>query len=69
MVTIMDMTNGNALDEFGQFAEEVLNAGGLPQALFEQLGLQETQTVRRGSRSTPVAAPDQFLDQMYRFQE
>jgi hypothetical protein len=68
MVKIMDMATGNPLDEFGAFAEEVLNAGGLPQALLEQLGLQEVMP-GRGARQASIVSPEEFLEQVYRFQE
>ncbi len=68
MVKIMNMATGNSLDEFGAFAEEVLNAGGLPQALLEQLGLQEALP-GRGSRQTTHVNPEEFLEQIYRLQE
>ena len=65
---IMDMATGNTFDEFGQFAEEVLNAGGLPQALVEQLGLQQIETTTRRT-AMPPGDPDSFLQQIYRSQE
>lgn len=67
MVTIMDMGTGRLLDEFGQFAEEVLNASGLPQGFIEELGLQLVPV--SGTRAAPPSDPEGFLDQMYRFQE
>lgn len=67
MVTIMDMDTGKLLDEFGQFAEEVMNASGLPQGFMEELGLQLVSAV--GARALPPNDPEHFLDQMYRFQE
>ena len=67
-VMIMDMATGRLLDEFGQFAEEVLNASGLPQALVEQLGLQPVHAAQR-VRDTPPGDPDDFLRQIYRSQE
>ncbi|WP_417069112.1 hypothetical protein [Niveibacterium terrae] len=55
-------------DEFGQFAEEVLNASGLPQELVEQLGIRDgVQAAARGAG--PVADPDDFLAQIYLNQE
>ncbi len=67
-VKIMDMGTGEPLDEFGAFAEEVLNAGGLPQTLLEQLGLHETAQDRSPHR-TEIISPEDFLEQVYRFQE
>lgn len=66
---IMDMATGNTFDEFGQFAEEVLNAGGLPHALVEQLGLQQLESTHRRHAAMPPGDPDSFLQQVYRFQE
>lgn len=68
MVTIMDMGTEDQLDDFGAFAEEVLNAGGLPQTLLEQLGLREGIRGRDASRAE-IVSPEDFLEQVYRFQE
>ncbi|MBB4013754.1 hypothetical protein [Niveibacterium umoris] len=65
----MEMATGKVLDEFGQFAEEVLNASGLPQALVEQLGLQQVETRRNRAGGAPAGDPETFLQQIYRYQE
>jgi hypothetical protein len=58
----------NSPEEFGSFAEEVLNAGRLPQALLEQL-----EQRKDGSVPDPAQAelpdPEDFLAQIYRSQE
>lgn len=66
---IMEMTTGKVLDEFGPFAEEVLNASGLPQALVEQLGLQHAERETRRADGVPPGDPETFLQQIYRYQE
>ena len=70
MLTVMNMSTGKVPDEsrdefeieFGQFKDEVLNAGWMPPEL--QLGLQE---VHASSSSGSVDAED-FLNAVYRNQ-
>lgn len=64
----METGSKKMFDEFGQFAEEVLNASGLPRELVEQLGSKGVvpATARGAGR---VADPDDFLAQIYLNQE
>jgi len=68
MLMVMDMSSGKIIeDEFGPFADEVLNAEWTPPAsLGLQLGLQQVQ-----HRATPAIEEDAetFLATMYRSQQ
>lgn len=67
MITMMDMSTGKIVeDEFGRFADEVLNTGWLPPQPELQLGLQEV------GRTTTAPIPGDmadYLDRIYRNQE
>jgi len=69
MVTIMNMVTGRPIeDEFGAFAEEVLNAQWLPQPLQLQLGLQKANCSAK-SRTVAGMDADAFLRNIYAYQE
>lgn len=74
MVIVMDMSTGKtdnldneeaAAEEFGEFVDEVLNAGWLPQP--------ETQLATHENEVHPDQAPavdtEEFLRELYRNQE
>lgn len=71
MVIVMDMDTGKteklgseeaAAEEFGQFVDEVLNAGWLPQP-------EARLEVHSHVDGVPAAAADDFLRTLYRNQE
>jgi hypothetical protein len=73
MVIVMDMTTGEienisaeeaVADEFGAFVDEVLNAGWLPQP---EARLELHEETNRDA--APVVEPDEFLRNLYRYQE
>jgi len=73
MVIVMDMATGKiensgaeeaAREEFGQFAEEVLNAGWLPQPA-ARLEVHS----QRSEPGSPAVDVEGFLDNLYRHQE
>ncbi len=77
MLTVMNMSTGKVLDgfgdqerdefeiEFGQFKDEVLNAGWMPPSPDLQLGLQE---VHAQSASGSTVDAEAFLNSVYRNQ-
>jgi hypothetical protein len=77
MVIVMDMGTGEiekfsaeetAADEFGAFVDEVLNAGWLPQPESGPAARLEVHTHTTKS-SASVVEPDEFLRNLYRYQE
>lgn len=69
MVTIMDMTTGEALNQFDRYGDEVLNASWLPQPMLEA-GLQSAVSSTRATLSAAMLAdPDSFLKRLYLSQE
>ena len=66
MLKVMDMTTGKIIeDEFGSFADEVLDAGWLPPVPELQLGLRETRLEAQGESELDA---DAFLSKVYRNQ-
>lgn len=74
MVIVMDMATGKienldnvetAAEEFGEFVDEVLNAGWLPQPE-ARLATHEQET---HPDRTPTVDADEFLRTLYRNQE
>lgn len=73
MLAIMDMSTGRASDEsrdvfeieFGQFKDEVLNAGWMPPSRELQLGLHEVHASAPAARCVDV---ESFLSTVYRNQ-
>ncbi|MCL2657917.1 MAG: hypothetical protein FWD62_10975 [Betaproteobacteria bacterium] len=59
----------NSPEEFGPFAEEVLNAGHLPQALLEQLEPRKKGRSVSEQAQAEAPNPEDFLAQIYRSQE
>lgn len=67
MLVVMEMNTGKIIeDEFGSFADEVLNAEWQPPLPELQLGLQET---RGESRMASGFDADAFLHNVYLSQE
>jgi hypothetical protein len=73
MVIVMDMGTGKidklnsaeaAAEEFGEFVDEVLNAGWLPQPA-ARLEMHEHVT----EKAAPAIDADEFLRTLYRVQE
>ena len=65
-VVVMDMTTGTILeDEFGDFEDEVLNAGWVPPSPELGLGLQEVQA---GDTAKGELDAEHFLGDVYRNQ-
>lgn len=68
MLRVMDMSTGKIIvEEFGSFADEVLNAEWLPRPEVPavQLGLQTVP----GGGQTPILDADAFLSNIYASQE
>ncbi len=73
MLTVMNMSTGKVPDEsrdefeieFGQFKDEVLNAGWMPSSPELQLGLQE---VHAQSTTASDMDAESFLNAVYRNQ-
>ena len=74
MVIVMDMGTGKtdklnsaeaAAEEFGEFVDEVLNAGWLPPQPTARLEMHEHVT----EKAAPVIDADEFLRTLYRIQE
>lgn len=76
MVIVMDMTTGeiekftageSADDRFGAFGDEVLNAGWLPRPA--QAAAQPEPAAHVAKTSALAVEPDEFLRNLYRYQE
>jgi hypothetical protein len=81
MVIVMEMSTGKtvklseaeaaaaeAATEFGEFVDEVLGAGWLPQPAL-RLEAQEHQPEHHAKKAPPVVDADEFLRTLYRNQE
>ena len=69
MMTIFDMSNGEARKAPDEYSDEVLDAGGLPRPdTCPQLALQEHELPRDVS-AQEAAHAERFLAAFYRYQE
>ena len=75
MVIVMDMNTGKfdrlnteeaAAEEFGEFVDEVLNAGWLPQPVTR---LEQHEHVVKARADRPACDADEFLRTLYHNQE